>query len=101
MANRLPVRRVRRSGTDQWVTSPGGLVTALEPVIAETEHAAWVGWAGSAGAAPPPFDHDGLRLHPVALSRGELQLYYEGFANGTLWPLYHDVVVPPEYHRTW
>jgi len=70
-------------------------------VIAESEHAAWVGWAGSAGAAPPPFDHDGLRLHPVALSRGELQLYYEGFANGTLWPLYHDVVVPPEYHRTW
>jgi trehalose 6-phosphate synthase len=60
-----------------------------------------VGGGGSAGAAPPPFDVDGLGLHPVALSRGELQLYYDGFSNGTLWPLYHDVVVPPEYHRTW
>src|SRR5699024_737896 len=28
-------------------------------------------------------------------------LYYEGFSNGTLWPLFHDVVVPPEYPREW
>jgi trehalose 6-phosphate synthase len=101
VANRLPVRRVERDGVDQWASSPGGLVTALEPVIGTYSNAAWVGWAGAAGAVPPPFDHDGMRLHPVALSRGELQLYYDGFSNGTLWPLYHDVVAPPEYHRTW
>jgi trehalose 6-phosphate synthase len=27
--------------------------------------------------------------------------YYEGFSNATLWPLYHDVVAPPVYHRHW
>ena len=26
-------------------------------------------------------------------------LYYDGFCNSTLWPLYHDTVVPPAYHR--
>ena len=25
--------------------------------------------------------------------------YYEGFCNATLWPLYHDVIAPPEFHR--
>ena len=27
--------------------------------------------------------------------------YYEGFSNDTLWPLYHDVIAPPTYHREW
>ena len=27
--------------------------------------------------------------------------YYEGFSNATLWPLYHDVIVKPIYHREW
>ncbi|MDQ4137389.1 MAG: trehalose-6-phosphate synthase, partial [Actinomycetota bacterium] len=26
---------------------------------------------------------------------------YEGFSNDTLWPLYHDVIAPPRYHRLW
>jgi trehalose 6-phosphate synthase/phosphatase len=28
-------------------------------------------------------------------------MYYEGFSNATLWPLYHDVIVEPAFHRTW
>ena len=30
-----------------------------------------------------------------------MQDYYEGFSNDTLWPLYHDVIAPPSYHRDW
>jgi trehalose 6-phosphate synthase len=37
----------------------------------------------------------------VTLSASELTDYYEGFANSTLWPLYHDVVAPPVFHRHW
>jgi trehalose 6-phosphate synthase len=33
--------------------------------------------------------------------RDDVELYYEGFSNATLWPLYHDVIAPPEFHRTW
>ncbi|MGH3927383.1 MAG: alpha,alpha-trehalose-phosphate synthase (UDP-forming), partial [Pseudonocardiaceae bacterium] len=39
--------------------------------------------------------------HPVALSTQDVADYYEGFSNATLWPLYHDVVVPPVFHRGW
>ena len=37
----------------------------------------------------------------VALSSREVADYYEGFSNGTLWPLYHDVIATPEFHREW
>jgi alpha,alpha-trehalose-phosphate synthase [UDP-forming] len=35
------------------------------------------------------------------LTAAEIAEYYEGFSNATLWPLYHDVITPPEYHREW
>jgi trehalose 6-phosphate synthase len=40
-------------------------------------------------------------MHPVALSNRDVRDYYEGFSNGTLWPLYHDAVAAPQYHRHW
>jgi trehalose 6-phosphate synthase len=42
-----------------------------------------------------------MRLVPVGLSAEEIEDYYEGFSNATLWPLYHDVIAPPEFHRAW
>ena len=101
VANRLPVDRVENpDGTIDWRTSPGGLVTALEPVM-HTHHGAWVGWHGAADEVLEPFENDGLELVPVPLSEQEVADYYEGFSNGTLWPLYHDVIAPPEFHREW
>jgi trehalose 6-phosphate synthase len=100
VANRLPVHRVRRGATSVWKTSPGGLVSAVKPVL-EGGASTWVGWSGVAGKAPEPFEHDGIRNHPVRLSRDEVETYYEGFCNRTLWPLYHDAVRTPEYHRRW
>ncbi|EUA23618.1 trehalose-phosphate synthase [Mycobacterium xenopi 4042] len=38
---------------------------------------------------------------PVRLSADDVAQYYEGFSNATLWPLYHDVIVKPIYHREW
>ncbi|MBD8062733.1 alpha,alpha-trehalose-phosphate synthase (UDP-forming) [Oceanitalea stevensii] len=101
VANRLPVDiTTGPDGSVDWTRSPGGLVTALAPVMRQHE-GAWVGWAGSADLSLDPFDADGIRVWPVALSEQEIADYYEGFSNGTLWPLYHDVIVPPEYHRKW
>lgn len=101
VANRLPVDRVRHpDGTDGWKRSPGGLVSALAPVMRKQD-GSWVGWVGSPDEAPEPFHSDGMDLVAVSLSVEEVQEYYEGFSNGTLWPLYHDVIVPPEFHREW
>jgi trehalose 6-phosphate synthase len=101
VANRLPVDRVEEpDGTTGWRTSPGGLVSALEPVMREHD-GAWIGWPGSPDEEFAPFVEDGLQLVPVALSSAEVEEFYEGFSNGTLWPLYHDVVAKPVFHREW
>ena len=100
-ANRLPVRRLWQGQQAKWVPSPGGLVSALQPVMADNPDATWVGWSGVPGDAEMPFEVEGLQCHPLSISQGELQLFYEGFSNTTLWPLFHDAIYPPEYHRTW
>jgi alpha,alpha-trehalose-phosphate synthase [UDP-forming] len=100
-ASRLPVDRAEGPGGEaEWRPSPGGLVTAVEPVMRDAG-GAWVGWPGSAGEQPEPFDTGGLHLVPVGLSAGEVRDYYEGFCNATLWPLYHDVIAQPQFHRPW
>ncbi|MBI4943251.1 MAG: bifunctional alpha,alpha-trehalose-phosphate synthase (UDP-forming)/trehalose-phosphatase [Actinobacteria bacterium] len=101
VANRLPVdRREEPDGSTSWRPSPGGLVAALEPVM-KARDGAWVGWTGSPDDILEPFDADGMHLVPVPLSAEEVELYYEGMSNATLWPLYHDVIVAPAFHRTW
>ncbi|MGI8614073.1 MAG: alpha,alpha-trehalose-phosphate synthase (UDP-forming) [Nocardioidaceae bacterium] len=101
VANRLPVDRiVDDDGTVSWRASPGGLVTALEPVMRKNA-GAWIGWHGAADEQLEPVTDNGLTLVPVALSAEEVENYYEGFSNATLWPLYHDAVAPPQFHREW
>ncbi|BBZ24605.1 alpha,alpha-trehalose-phosphate synthase (UDP-forming) [Mycolicibacter hiberniae] len=101
VANRLPIDiEVQPDGTTAWKRSPGGLVTALEPLLRK-RRGAWVGWPGSLDAPAEPIDVEDLRLHPVPLSPTDIAEYYEGFSNATLWPLYHDVIVKPIYHREW
>jgi alpha,alpha-trehalose-phosphate synthase [UDP-forming] len=87
-------------GETEWRPSPGGLVTALEPVM-RAAGGAWVGWPGAAGEVPEPFDTNGMHLVSVGLSEEEVADYYEGFCNATLWPLYHDVIAQPEFRRPW
>jgi trehalose 6-phosphate synthase len=100
-ACRLPVDLVEGpDGESEWRPSPGGLVSALEPVMREAS-GAWVGWSGAVGDAPEVFEVAGLHLVSVSLSADEIRDFYEGFSNATLWPLYHDVIAPPEFRRPW
>ncbi|GAB3704121.1 alpha,alpha-trehalose-phosphate synthase (UDP-forming) [Corynebacterium nasicanis] len=97
VANRLPVDLHGST----WTPSPGGLVAALSPVL-ERQQGCWVGWPGVPDEAPEPFRTDsGVLLHPVRLSRADFEGFYEGFSNASLWPLYHDLIVTPVYHRHW
>jgi trehalose 6-phosphate synthase len=102
VANRLPMDRGATSQDEKSgrPSSLAGLVTSLEPVV-RTTGGAWVGWAGPLGAAQEPFDVNGVRLIPVPPSTEETERLYERFADATLWPLYHDVIVAPEFHRHW
>jgi trehalose 6-phosphate synthase len=99
VANRLPVEE-QRGGT--WVSSPGGLVRALLPVLRRTS-GAWVGWTGSNGEPEDlPAEHEGVSLVAVPLSEEERLGYYQSLANEALWPLYHDAIRHPVIdHDAW
>src|SRR6516225_2845870 len=101
VANRLPVDLERLpDGSTSWKRSPGGLVTALEPLL-RRHRGAWIGWPGVPDTDEEPIVEDELLMRPVRLSTDDIAEYYEGFSNATLWPLYHDVIVKPIYHRAW
>ncbi|MGD2061751.1 MAG: trehalose-6-phosphate synthase [Acidimicrobiia bacterium] len=98
VANRLPIAYDGETG--EWRTSPGGLVSALTPILQQTR-GSWVGWSGLPGEEFDPFSHSGINQVPVTLSQEEYEEFYVGFCNGTLWPLYHDSVRAPQFHRHW
>ena len=102
VANRLPVDRVTLpSGRKAWRRSPGGLVAAIEPVMRTHGGGVWIGWPGGTNQKLKPFEDQGLSLVPMSMTQEEIEGHYEGFSNATLWPLYHDVIAPPSFHREW
>ncbi len=93
VANRLPVHL---DDDGRWQLSPGGLVTAMTPVLRRFG-GTWLGWSGRPDSEGGPIEVDGLHLHDVPLSASEVERYYVDTANGILWPLFHDAVRSPEY----
>ncbi len=97
VSNRLPI--VITHDDDQWQIKPGegGLVTALEPLMYANQ-GVWVGWPGCGDDAPfnqlaEDFSREhGYQLQPVPLSEEDVEKYYLGFSNETLWPLFHDLL---------
>jgi trehalose 6-phosphate synthase len=97
VANRLPVQR---SDDGEWMPSPGGLVSALGAVLRE-HGGVWVGWTGEVGPRDAPAELDGVELRTIHLNERDYEQFYLGFSNATLWPLYHDAVRAPAFHREW
>jgi trehalose 6-phosphate synthase len=97
VSNRLPVVIEQEEGRWQIGPGAGGLVTALAPVM-RARGGVWIGWPGCGEEAPleelvAAFERDqAFQLGPVPLTKEEVAKYYEGFANETLWPLFHDLL---------
>ena len=100
VANRLPLRHAGTPGDDGWLPSPGGLVSALTSVL-QSRKGLWIGWPGTSEDQEPPSTYEGIRLKTVAISAEEYEEFYLGFSNATIWPLYHDAIRSPSFHRTW
>ena len=76
VANRLPVDRVANpDGSVGWRRSPGGLVSAIEPVLRGYD-GVWIGWPGGTEQDLEPFEDDGLTLVPMSMSAEELSLIH-------------------------
>ncbi len=96
VANRLPVVKTR-SG---WRTADGGLVAALRPTF-EQRPGTWVGWDGGSPGVPHTLADLAVRLVPVSLRKAEVEGYYHGFSNRTLWPLFHGLADRVVIDRRW
>lgn len=93
VSHRLPVERC----SGRSVLSPG-LASSLIPILRDRGGA----WVGSTSAEQcKQFELDGVRLIPLDLDTEEHFAFYDGFSKTTLWPLYHDVIVRPEFHSAW
>lgn len=96
-SNRLPVT-LTSDGDGGWRVSPasGGLVTAMDPIL-RRRRGTWTGWAGAPDAGQEELtramgrgsDRPSYALQAVPLSSHEEDLFYRGFANEVLWPLFH------------
>ncbi len=98
VSNRLPYVLERGTG-DKWKLKPGsgGLVTALLPVL-RNRGGVWIGWPGvyeDVAQLDEVFAQaargSGYALKPVALSKDEVDKYYHGYSNESIWPLFHDL----------
>ncbi len=93
IANRLPVK-IERDG-DSFIVkrSEGGLATGLGSLETEAEKY-WIGWSGihtddEAERKEITEKLHELNYHPVFLSAEQIENYYEGYSNSTIWPLCH------------
>ena len=93
VSNRLPLTIKRSGRVFSAEPSAGGLVTAMRPVL-EATRGVWFGWPGEEGEEKKAARFlegwlDSHRCSAVRLPRPVASRFYHGFANGTLWPLFH------------
>jgi trehalose 6-phosphate synthase len=97
VSNRLPAVIYKEENEWKVKQSPGGLVTALGPIVQKGK-GVWIGWPGCSKGAPVEeifnrqSDFMKYRMIPISISKDELDHYYHGFSNKTLWPLFHDLL---------
>ncbi|MCC6766306.1 MAG: bifunctional alpha,alpha-trehalose-phosphate synthase (UDP-forming)/trehalose-phosphatase [Deltaproteobacteria bacterium] len=102
VANRLPVAIVTDdTGRPALEPSPGGLASGLASVH-DRGDSLWIGWPGTTDPldAALAAEFAARRLVPVSIDAVELRRYYDGFANGVVWPLFHYLLerLPLEIH---
>ncbi len=93
VSNRLPVKIQQAKSSIEFTPSEGGLATGLGSIY-KTGDNIWLGWPGLAIAKSEDRKSIKTRLneqnmHPVFLSNTEIEEFYEGFSNETLWPNFH------------
>ncbi len=95
IANRLPFSINKRGGEFFFRPSPGGLAVGLSS-LPESFERLWIGWPGLESERINSEDKKLIinkladeKCIPVFLSRKQIEQYYLGFCNNTIWPLYH------------
>lgn len=93
VANRLPVTIKKKDGEYSYSQSSGGLVTGLSG-LPDTYDKLWIGWPGTDVPEEDVerVEQDILEQYggvPLWINHELMDMHYNGFCNGILWPLFH------------
>jgi trehalose 6-phosphate synthase/phosphatase len=92
VSNRLPVKIDDNNGELTYKTSEGGLATGLGSIYKQNNNL-WIGWPGAEIEESLQQkiirDFSSSNLFPIFFTQQEINDFYEGFSNETLWPLFH------------
>ena len=95
VSNRLPVTVSKENGKIKYKRSLGGLATGLNS-FHKTHNSIWIGWPGiNLDSIKDEKEEIKNKLrsdfecYPVFLDKEEIENYYAGFCNKTIWPLFH------------
>lgn len=97
ISNRVQVTTSGKTGAQ------GGLSVALATALKESR-GIWFGWSGEVvdefnGLIHFQRSDDGVTTATVDLEEQDVEEYYNGYANRTLWPLFHYRIDLAEYER--
>jgi len=95
ISNRLPLNVEKRDGKLHFQPSLGGLATALGAFY-KSRPSLWIGWPGIEQEKVEKGEEKEIedklaeeRCYPVFLSGKDVDDFYFGFCNQTIWPLFH------------
>lgn len=95
VSTRLPVSITKVNGKLVITASTGGLATGMS-TVSKSQDSIWIGWPGIASDDLSNNDKkfiikelEKYKCYPVFLSQHQLDDYYSGYCNATLWPLFH------------
>ncbi len=94
VSNRLPLSVEKRRSRLYFEPSAGGLATALGAFY-KSQPSVWIGWPGIELEKIKGEEQDvearllSENCHPVFLSEQDVEDFYHGFCNKTIWPLFH------------
>ena len=103
VSNRLPVKAEIHDEIIHFEKSAGGLATGLNSLDTSYEKH-WIGWPGiytddTETEKELNLSLENYNFHPVFMSEKDVELYYEGYSNSTLWPLFHYFYVYTEHNQ--
>ncbi len=96
VSNRLPVSIDKTKQGLVFRKSVGGLATGLSSFY-KSYDSLWIGWCGIPLEKLGKKEKENLKKKllndfnsfPIFLSRRDIEMYYSGFCNKTIWPLFH------------
>ncbi len=95
VSNRLPVSVSKTKAGVRVKPSVGGLATGMKSIYAEMD-SCWIGWPGIDEMVLTTDEKNEvleklttLKCEALYIDKRDMDLYYSGFSNKTIWPLFH------------